>query len=109
MWSHPEVFGGSPAEDDTLEMRVMRARDMEAEARQHRPGEIVCGYGLLPLGECLLGTGDPYFLTPATTLSESWVVSVPHDVSLEDWEERIEEVATFYEFFRIAICAKARG
>ncbi len=88
-------------EDDPSEMGVeMRWLDVESvikEARELEPGRTVVSEAYLPVGECLLGSGDPYFLKMIAG-EDPQLVRVPHDAP----EDKEEVAASLTEFFRKA-------
>jgi hypothetical protein len=61
-----------------VELRWLKPADMLQEAREMSPGKEVLEEGYLPVGECLLGSGDPYFLRMSDG-QDPPVVRVPHD------------------------------
>lgn len=68
---------GDDADESELgaEFRWMTADQMIDEATAAYPGIAAVTHGLLPVGICLEGTGDPYFVR----LDDGAVVRVPHD------------------------------
>lgn len=61
-----------------VDMKWMEPTDIREEARELYPGREVVKRGYLPIGTCLLGSGDPYFLKVADGTDPS-VVRIPHD------------------------------
>lgn len=59
-----------------VEMRVLTPKKMIAEFTDGEPGKTARGYGYLPIGQCLEGSADPYFVR----LSDGAIVRIPHDV-----------------------------
>jgi len=77
------------------------------EALNYYPGIAVITTGYLPVGSCLLGSGDPYFLQLIGTDAEDpALVRVPHEFARENESYPIEgiEVVTrsLSDFFRRA-------
>jgi hypothetical protein len=68
---------GVEADDSGLgaEFRWMTADEMIDEATTTYPGISALEHRLLPVGICLEGTGDPYFVR----LDDGAVLRVPHD------------------------------
>lgn len=54
--------------------RWMSAEEMVDEATRCYPGIAAAPHGYLPVGICLEGTGDPYFLR----LRDTAIVRIPH-------------------------------
>jgi hypothetical protein len=52
-----------------------------SESLDVEPGISVLPYGLLSIGACATGSGDPYFLDLRQVSSDPPVVRVPHDYS----------------------------
>ncbi len=77
------------------ELRWMTANEMIDEATNAYPGIAAVRHGFLPVGICLVGTGDPYFLR----LRDGAVVRIPHDaVSQDELDvDRVEQVAPSVE------------
>lgn len=44
------------------QIRWMSPRSMIREARELLPGRTLCKLGFVPVGECRMGWGDPYFI-----------------------------------------------
>lgn len=62
------------------ELRWMTAEQMVDEATGAYPGIPAASRGFLPVGICLEGTGNPYFLR----LGDGAIVRIPHDAATED-------------------------
>ena len=78
-----------------VEMLWMTADQMLDEAMSAYPGIAAARKGLLPVGICLEGTGDPYFLR----LEDGAIVRVPHN-ALSSGEldvSRVERIAASIE------------
>jgi hypothetical protein len=54
-----------------------------SEAFEAEPGISVTPLGLLPIGDCAIGSGDPYFLDLRHNSDDPQVVRVPHDYAVE--------------------------
>jgi hypothetical protein len=77
------------------EFRWMTAEQMIDEATNAYPGIAAVRCGLLPVGICLVGSGDPYFLR----LTDGAIVRVPHDAVVDDDidTDQVERVAASIE------------
>ena len=75
-----------------VELEWMAPDDVLAEATGAYPGIVAVARGLIPVGTCLEGSGDPYFLR----VRDGAVVRVPHDAATETTldETAIELVAS---------------
>lgn len=62
------------------DFRFMTAAEMIEESVSAYPGISAVSHGFLPVGVCLEGSGDPYFVR----LSDGAVVRIPHDAVSED-------------------------
>lgn len=76
-----------------VEMRWLTADQITDEAVNNYPGIAAARQGYLPIGQCLIGTGDPYFVRADS--AQSPVYRIPHtavagEVLLDD---RIELVS----------------
>jgi hypothetical protein len=74
-----------------VELQWMTPEEIIDEATRAYPGILAVQRSLLPVGKCLLGSGDPYFLR----LSDGALVRVPHDAARGESldEKQIEVVA----------------
>lgn len=70
-----------------VELKWMNAEEMADEAINAYPGKAVQALGYLPVGICLMGSGDPYFLRLQTG-GDPTLVRVPHDAVVD---EQIQE------------------
>jgi hypothetical protein len=72
------------------ELKWMNSDEMLSEATEAYPGLVACPLGYLPVGICLEGSGDPYFLR----LDDAALVRVPHDAVGDDGlnEDAVEVV-----------------
>jgi hypothetical protein len=59
----------------SVELRWMTADEIIDEATNVYPGIVAVQHGYLPVGLCLEGRGDPYFLR----LADGAIVRIPHD------------------------------
>jgi hypothetical protein len=73
------------------EMRWFDAAGMISEARDAQPGRAALPLGYVPIAECLIGSGDPYFIKTAADPEQSQVVRIPHDAVRPNGE--LEETA----------------
>jgi hypothetical protein len=74
-----------------------------SESFDAEPGISVLSSGLLPIGGCATGSGDPYFLDLTQRSSDPPVVRVPHDHAVHQPYplDRVEVVSSsLSEFFR---------
>jgi hypothetical protein len=79
-----------------VEMEWMTPQTQIDEAFRFYPGLAVHKLGYLPLGECMQGSGDPYFLKKDESI---WnVYRVPHDLVWDSptFQNSIELVTSFY-------------
>lgn len=96
-------------DDDLSEMGVdikwFSSEQIVDEALNAYPGKSVMKQGYLPVGTCLSGSGDPYFLKVSKEPGLSALVRVPHYVASDDDypEEDIEKVSeSLNHFFELA-------
>lgn len=70
------------------------------EAFMMQPGIAVVQKGFIPVGGCLIGTGDPYFLKMeyTTSLETTLLVRIPHDFVYSE-VDAIENVCYLKDFF----------
>lgn len=84
-----------------VEMRWLTAAEIGDETLNTYPAIAAIKHGYLPIGECLVGTGDPYFIQLQRT--ELPVHRVPHTAIDEANNLRAEQVevvsASLDEFF----------
>lgn len=69
------------------------------------PGKVVLLLGYLPIGSCLAGSGDPYFIKLLDDSDDPSLVRIPHECSSDENypEEEIEVVFTHLsELFKVA-------
>ena len=71
------------------------------EAQNVYPGKSVIGLGYLPIGSCLAGSGDPYFLKLSDYSEDPALVRIPHDLVSDDGypENEIELVCNSLSSF----------
>ena len=92
---------------DESEMGVMlkwkTPQDMIDELFEYYPGVAVVGMGYLPVGSCLEGSGDPYFVKLTQKVSDAKFVRIRHDLVEDDdtyLEDEIETVClNIQQFF----------
>lgn len=60
-----------------VEMRFFSPSEQVEEAFEFYPGIVALKKGFLPLGSCLKGSGDPYFLTIKNDVFD--IFRIPHD------------------------------
>jgi hypothetical protein len=73
-------FALAEEEDESglgVEMKWMTPGEMVSEAVDAYPGILAVPAGFLPVGMCLIGSGDPYFLEGAG--DDPPLVRIPHD------------------------------
>lgn len=74
------------------EIRWMTVEEIIDEAKNAYPGIVAIRFGYMPVGMCLEGSGDPYFIR----LKDGALVRIPHD-AVEGRElclSRVELVAS---------------
>jgi len=83
----------------------LRPHQIVSEACSAEPGVSVLQSGLLPIGVCANGSGDPYFLDFREASPDPPVVRVPHEFA-GDQNYPLEKVelitSTLSEFFTLA-------
>lgn len=83
-----------------VEMRWLTAAEIADEAVNTYPAIAAITHGYLPVGECLIGTGDPYFIQ--VQVAELPVYRIPH-TAVRDTEalqtNRVELVMASLEAF----------
>lgn len=91
-----------------VEFRWMTPDQMIKEASEFYPGMSVVKLRYLPIGDCMIGSGDPYFLNMKSGSDDPPLVRVPHDFVQEDDsypEDKIETVSeslgAFFEITKI--------
>ena len=62
-----------------VEMQWMDGRDMITESSEMYPGMIAVQHGYIPCGNCLKGSGDPYFLKWDANSGDPAVFRIPHE------------------------------
>lgn len=70
----------APADDIAgigVDMLWMEAAGILSEALEAYPGILAVPLGYIPIGECEMGSGDPYFFRS----SDGAVVRIPHDAA----------------------------
>lgn len=85
-----------------VEMKWLSANAIIEEGKQAYPGIIATNLGFVPVGSCLLGSGDPYFINTMT----GEFVRIPHDSVIEDSlrQSSIELVSeSLTDFFRFVL------
>ncbi|MEH6447822.1 MAG: hypothetical protein V7765_04090 [Oleispira sp.] len=65
---------------------------MLEEALEVYPGKSVLTLGYLPIGACLTGSGDPYFIKVSGTNDDPPLVRIPHDLASADEEYPESEI-----------------
>ncbi len=84
------TFRLTAAQDDSelgVEMKWLSPKQMISETIEAFPGIAAASSGYLPIGMCLEGSGDPYFVS--TTASDPLLVRIPHHAV--DGEQRLRE------------------
>jgi hypothetical protein len=93
-----------------VELKWLTPDQIVEEALFSYPGKSVLKYGYLPIGACLLGSGDPYFLKMTENSEESALVRIPHNFASENNnypEDKIELVSiSLSKFFSKAMITK---
>jgi hypothetical protein len=90
--------------DPSVSMKWMTPQEMIDEATEFYPGIAAIRAGFFPIGQCLMGSGDPYFIQTGTINSK--LFSIPHD-SVDDndciVQHKIEIISqTLSQFFEQA-------
>ena len=67
-----------------VEMKWLTPTGMVEEAYLFYPGILVLQLGYLPIGTCLTGSGDPYFLKMTIDNDDPPLVRIPHDNILDE-------------------------
>lgn len=75
-------------EDDLSEMGVdlkwLTPEQAVDEAQNVFPGKSVLNLGYLPVGSCLAGSGDPYFIKLVSPSENPPLVRIPHDLASDN-------------------------
>lgn len=80
-----QTFSISEIDDSSelgVEMRWLSPTEMIEEAFECYPGIIVANENFVPIGTCLVGSGDPYFLVNKE--KKLLLYRVPHDSIIDD-------------------------
>ena len=80
-----------------IEFRWMTPDHMIKEAFEYYPGMSVVKLGYLPIGDCMIGSGDPYFLNMKNGSDDPPLVRIPHDFVQEDDSYPEEEIEIVYD------------
>jgi len=72
-----------------VDMEWLSPKQMVEEALEFYPGIVAIQLGYLPIGSCLIGSGDPYFLKMTLDNDDPSLVRIPHDIL--DENEKIDE------------------
>jgi hypothetical protein len=85
-----------------VDMIWMPPLDIVEESTKFYPGIAAKKYGYLPVGSCLIGSGDPYFMECNKTNNIVNLIRIPHTAVFNDdlLIERIELVSNFIDFFK---------
>lgn len=79
-----------------VEMQWMTIGEQLEEIRDLYPGKIAFKYNYFPIGKCLEGSGDPYFISSKD--GELKIYRIPHDIVLnEELDEKEIEYICFFE------------
>jgi hypothetical protein len=82
-----------------VEMEWLTPSNQIEEAYKYYPGILILSEGYLPIGSCLLGSGDPYFLKLVD--QKNIVFRAPHDAVFEggyDYDS-IELICELHQLF----------
>jgi hypothetical protein len=90
-----------------VEMRWMSPREMVSEATEAYPGPAARDRGLLPVGTCLLGSGDPYFVAAGESTDPA-LVRVPHDAVQSDGSLDVTQVERVADHLSVLLGRSAR-
>lgn len=75
-------FSLSEVDDEShmgVELKWMTPTEIVEETLSIYPGLSVFSQGYLPIGSCMEGTGDPYFLDLKDGADDPAIVRIPHD------------------------------
>ena len=81
-----------------IEMKIMDEKSIIEEAQELYPGLVVLKDNFIPVGECQLGSGDPYFINQNDGINGP-IYRIYHDVVFDedyDKEEAIDKVLESY-------------
>ncbi|RKZ74786.1 MAG: hypothetical protein DRR19_29840 [Candidatus Parabeggiatoa sp. nov. 1] len=91
-----------------VDMVWLSPKQMVEEALETYPGIIAIQLGYLPIGSCLFGSGDPYFLKMTVDNDNPPFVRIPHDILDENDkidDSKIEPVcfslSSFFELSQV--------
>jgi len=108
-WREAPLTGARLYLDDKVDptgvgvsMQWMTAVELLSEATEASPGREALPAGFVPIGKCLEGSGDPYFVSQG---EDSGLVRIPHSAARGGRlnPEAIERITkSLSEFFRIA-------
>lgn len=91
-----------------VELSWSNAQQIIEESSLFYPGRLFVNQGYLPIGSCLTGSGDSYFLKIKNSkrIDEAVLVRIPHDLSFENdlcGEKNIEIVCfSIVDFFKFS-------
>jgi hypothetical protein len=82
-----------------VDMKWLSPRQQVEEAYEYYPGILAIKDGYLPVGMCLMGSGDPYFLKSKD--QKYILVRIPHDAIYEETldTDSIEFICELTELF----------
>jgi len=86
-----------------VEMQWMSPEEQLEEAFDFYPGKVALKNGYLPIGKCLEGSGDPYFIKQNDSTLK--IYRIPHDSITNDnelREEEIEIILDMSQFFELS-------
>jgi len=85
-----------------VSMKWLDPKEQIEEAFEFYPGIAALSEGYIPIGECLFGSGDPYFLKMKN--EEPCIFRIPHEAVDENdhlYENKVEFVSTLDFFLKI--------
>jgi hypothetical protein len=85
-----------------VDMIWMPPLDIVEESTKFYPGIVAKKYGYLPIGSCLIGSGDPYFIECKKISNTINLLRIPHTAVFNDdlVIESIEFVSSLIDFFK---------
>jgi hypothetical protein len=77
MLDFPVVGCEFDLDDPLVSMKWITPQEMVDEVTEFYPGIAAIKAGFFPIGQCLMGSGDPYFIQTSTVNSR--LFRIPHD------------------------------
>lgn len=92
------VFELSEEQDNSgfgVNMHWLTPDEQIEEATEFYPGKVVIDFDYIPIGKCLEGSGDPYFVKSAQNHLQ--IFRVPHEGCLDFNESNVEYICSLDE------------